>query len=258
MSRILVRRPSPRLADGELAHLERRPVDAQLALRQWHGYVAAFADRGWQVTEVTPLDEHPDGVFVEDTVVMLGDLAVLTAPGAPSRRGEVESTAAALAQLGIETARITEPGHLDGGDVLKIGTTVYVGRSARTDDEGIRQLVRLAATRGRQVIAVPVRKVLHLKSGVTALPDGTVIGYEPLVDEPDAFEKFLPVPEEHGTAVVALDDETVLMSAGAPRTAELFASRDLDVIAVPISEFEKLEGCVTCLSVRIRQPGQSP
>ena len=136
MSRILVRRPSPRLADGELTHLERRPVDAQLALRQWHGYVAAFADRGWQVTEVAPLDEHPDGVFVEDTVVMLGDLAVLTAPGAPSRRGEVESTAAALAQLGIETARITEPGHLDGGDVLKIGTTVYVGRGARTEADG--------------------------------------------------------------------------------------------------------------------------
>jgi dimethylargininase len=107
------------------------------------------------------------------------------------------------------------------------------------------------------VIAVPVRKVLHLKSGVTALPDGTVIGYEPLVDDPTAFEEFLPVPEEHGTAVVALDDKTVLMSADAPQTAELFASRDLDVIAVPISEFEKLEGCVTCLSVRIRQPGQS-
>ena len=85
MPQILVRRPSPRLADGELTHLDRQPVDPDLALRQWHGYVAAFADRGWQVTEVEPADQHPDGVFVEDTVVMFGDLAVICSPAAPTR-----------------------------------------------------------------------------------------------------------------------------------------------------------------------------
>ena len=252
MSQILVRRPSPRLADGELTHLDRQPVDVDLALRQWHGYAAAFAERGWQVTEVEPADQHPDGVFVEDTVVMIGDLAVLTSPGAPSRRGEVAGTAAAVEAIGLPIARITEPGHLDGGDVLKVGTTLYVGLSARTDDEGIRQLRELAEPRGRRVVVVPVSKVLHLKSGVAALPDGTVIGYKPLVDDPGAFERFLPVPEEHGTAVVALDEKTVLMSADAPQSSELFAARGFEVVAVPISEFEKLEGCVTCLSVRIR------
>jgi dimethylargininase len=252
MPQILVRRPSPRLADGELTHLERSPVDPALAQRQWQGYVAAFADRGWRVTEVAPADEHPDGVFVEDTVVMFDDLAVLTSPGAPSRVGEVSTTEAALAGLGVEVARITTPGHLDGGDVLKVGDTVYVGRGSRTDEEGLRQLTALAATRGRRVVAVPVTKVLHLKSAVTALPDGTVIGYEPQVDDPAAFPSFLGVPEPHGTAVVVLDDKTVLMSAGAPRTAELFAGRGLEVVTVPITEFEKLEGCVTCLSVRLR------
>jgi dimethylargininase len=252
MSQILVRRPSPRLADGELTNLYRQPVDPDLALRQWHGYVAAFVDRGWQMTEVEPADQHPDGVFVEDTVVMVGGLAVLTSPGAPSRRGEVASTAAAVEALGLPVARITEPGHLDGGDVLKVGTTVYVGLSTRTDKEGIRQLREVVKAHGRRVVVIPVRKVLHLKSGVTALPDGTVIGYEPLVDDPDAFETFLPVPEERGTAVVALDEKTVLLSADAPQSGELFAARGFDVVAVPISEFEKLEGCVTCLSVRIR------
>ena len=93
--------------------------------------------------------------------------------------------------------------------------------------------------------------MLHLKSGVTALPDGTVVGYEPL-DDPAAFAPFLAVPEEHGTAVVDLGDGAVLMSADAPRTAELYASRGLDVVTVPITEFERLEGCVTCLSVRLR------
>jgi dimethylargininase len=252
MPQILVRRPSPRLADGELTHLDPQPVDPELALRQWHGYVAAFADRGWQVTEVAPADEHPDGVFIEDAVVVFGDLAVLTSPGAVSRRGELVTTEDAVRALGLPIARITEPGHLDGGDVLKVGDTVYVGHSARTDAEGIRQLTELLEPRGRRVVEVPVSKVLHLKSGVTALPDGTVIGYEPLVDDPGAFPAFLGVPEEHGTAVVALDDKTVLMSDGAPRSSELFASRGYDVVAVPISEFEKLEGCVTCLSVRIR------
>ncbi|MEV4641942.1 dimethylargininase [Actinoplanes sp. NPDC049548] len=252
MPSILVRRPSPRLAEGELTHLDRRPVDADLALRQWQGYVAAFSDRGWQVVEVQPADEYPDGVFVEDTVVVFGDLAVLTSPGALSRRGEITSTATAVQALGLRVARISEPGHLDGGDVLEVGDTVYVGRSTRTDEEGVRQLQELIEPLGRRLVRVPVNRALHLKSAVTALPDGTIVGYEPLLDDPGIFDRFLPVPEELGSAVVVLDDKTVLMSAEAPRTSEVFAAHGLDVAAVPISEFEKLEGCVTCLSVRVR------
>ncbi|MFT4230054.1 MAG: N(G),N(G)-dimethylarginine dimethylaminohydrolase [Microbacterium sp.] len=252
MPRILARRPSPQLADGELTHLERAPVDAALALSQWEQYVDAFRSRGWDVTQIEPADEHADGVFVEDTVVMFDDLAVLTRPGAPSRRGEVETTRAALRALGIAHDEIRAPGTLEGGDVLKVGRTVYVGRTLRTDENGIAQLRDLLAPRGWEVVAVPVTRRLHLKSSVTALPDGTVIGYPPAVDDPAAFPAFLPVPEEHGTAVVVLDERTVLMSADAPQTAELFRARGLDVVTRPISEFEKLEGCVTCLSVRVR------
>lgn len=253
---LLVRRPAPTLADGELTHLERTPVDADLALQQWQAYVAAFGARGWIVHEVAPADQHPDGVFVEDTVVAFDDLAVLTSPGAAARRGEVASIATALATLStevpLEVARIDEPGHLDGGDVLKVGRTVYVGASKRTDRAGITQLTRLLEPRGWRVVAVPVTRVLHLKSGVTALPDGTVIGYPPSVDDPSAYLSFLAAPEEHGNAVVDLGGGAVLMSSDAPRSAELYADRGWEVVPVPISEFEKLEGCVTCLSVRIR------
>ena len=132
------------------------------------------------------------------------------------------------------------------------GTTVYVGLGSRTNEDGIRQLAAIIEPLGYRIVAVPVTRALHLKSSVTALPDGTVIGYPPLVDDPGVFPDFLAVPEPHGTAVVVLDDDTVLMSASAPKTARLLAERGLEVVIVPITEFEKLEGCVTCLSVRLR------
>lgn len=252
MPRLLVRPPSPTLAEGELTHLERVPVDASLAREQWESYVDAFRARGWDVVEVAADDTHPDGVFVEDAVVVFDDLAVLCRAGALSRRGETATIAPAVASLGLPLAEITAPGTLDGGDVLKVGRTVHVGRSARTNDEGIAQLRDLLEPAGWRVVAVPVTRVLHLKSAVTALPDGTVIGFEPLVDDASAFDDFLAVPEEHGTAVVVLDAQTVLMSADAPATAELLRRRGLEVVTVEVTEFEKLEGCVTCLSVRVR------
>lgn len=254
---ILVRRPSPALAHGELTHLERVPVDPDLALVQWQGYVDAFRGAGWDVVEVEPADEHPDGVFVEDAVVVVESLAVLSSPRAAARRGEIASTARALQALAddgvrLEVAAITGTGSLDGGDVLQVGDVIYVGQGTRTNAEGARQLAALVAPLGRRVVPLPVTKALHLKSTVTALPDGTVIGWAPLVDDPAVFERFLPVPEEHGTAVVGLGGNRVLMSADAPRTADVLAARGLEVVTVPISEFEHLEGCVTCLSVRIR------
>jgi dimethylargininase len=252
VARILVRRPSPRLAAGELTHVERVPVDADLALEQWQGYVDAFRGRGWDVTTVAPADEHPDGVFVEDAVVVFDGLAVLTSPGADSRRGELATIAPVIDGLGLAVHRLERPGTLDGGDVLKVGRTVFVGRSGRTNEAGIEQLRRILERAGWDVVAVPISRALHLKSAVTALPDGTVIGRSELVDDPASFPSFQHVPEPHGAAVVDLGDGTLVMSAAAPQTARLFRERGYDVIAVPISEFEKLEGCVTCLSVRIR------
>lgn len=252
MPRLLVRRPSPSLAEGELTHLDRVPVDPALALAQWQAYVQVFRSRGWEIVEIAPADEQPDGVFVEDAVVVFEDLAVLCRAGAASRRGEAETVRAGVSASGIEIAEIVAPGTLDGGDVLKIGRTVYVGASSRTNAAGIAQLRDLLEPRGWRVREVPVSRVLHLKSGVTALPDGTVVGYAPLVDDPSVFPAFIGVPEEHGTAVVVLDDRTVVMSSDAPETAAAHRARGLSVVTVDVSEFEKLEGCVTCLSVRVR------
>ena len=251
---VLVRRPGPRLADGLISHIERRPVDAGLALRQWESYVEALAGAGWRVVEVPPADDCPDAVFVEDPVVVYGKTAVLARSGAAERRAETEGLAAALD--GYDLRRIEAPGTLDGGDVLKIGTTVYVGRSDRTNDDGVRQLA--AHLPDATVVPVPVTKVLHLKSAVTALPDGTVIGYPPLVDDPSVFDRFLAVPEEGGSHVVLLGDDRVLMTASAPATAEQFRTMGLTPVTVDISEFEKLEGCVTCLSVRLRDTAEPP
>ncbi len=250
--RALVRRPSPRLAEGLLTHIDRTPVDAELALRQWEGYVAALAAAGWETIEVPPAPECADSAFVEDTVVMYGDLAVITRPGADERKPETAATEATLRELGYRIAHIEAPGTLDGGDVLKHSGTVWVGLGGRTNQAGHDQLAALLAPQGANVVGVGVEKVLHLKTAVTALPDGTIVGYEPLVDNVDVWDHFLPVPEEEGAHVVLLGGEAVLMSANAPRSARLFEQRGLRVVAVDIGEFEKLEGCVTCLSVRLR------
>ncbi|MFE4951171.1 dimethylargininase [Leifsonia sp. NPDC056665] len=248
----LVRIPAGDLSEGLVTHIDREAVDSEVADSQWDAYVAALSAAGWQTVEVASADQLADSVFVEDTAVVFGDTAVITRPGADSRKPEIAGTEAALRAQGLRLLRIEEPGTLDGGDVLKVGDTVYVGRGGRTNAEGIRQLRALVAPLGYTVVAVPVTKALHLKTAVTALPDGTVIGFEPLVDDARIFERFLPVPEAHGTAVVVLDDETVLMSSSAPGSVALVEDLGYTVIQVDISEFEKLEGCVTCLSIRIR------
>ncbi|MBH0098321.1 N(G),N(G)-dimethylarginine dimethylaminohydrolase [Salinibacterium sp. NSLL150] len=248
----LVRAPSSRMAEGELTHLDRVPVDAELADAQWEAYVAALKDNGFEVIEVPADDDLADSVFIEDTVVMFGEVAVLTSPGAESRQAEIVAVRTSIDDLGLELHEITEPGTLDGGDVLKVGSTVYVGRGGRTNAEGIRQLRAIVTPLGYTVIAVPVEKVLHLKSGVTALPDGTIIGYPDLVDNVDLYDRFLAVPEAEGAAVVVLSDDAVLMSSSAPQTAALIENLGYRVVTVDVSEFEKMEGCVTCLSVRIR------
>ncbi|GAA2302226.1 hypothetical protein GCM10010431_21810 [Streptomyces kunmingensis] len=136
----LVRRPGPRIADGLVTHVERTPVDAGKALTQWQGYVAALEAHGWETFLVEPADDCPDAVFVEDTVVVFRNVALITRPGAESRRGETPGVEEAVARLGCSVNWIWEPGTLDGGDVLKVGDTLYAGRGGRTNAAGVQQL----------------------------------------------------------------------------------------------------------------------
>ncbi len=248
----LVRQPSSRLADGLVMFREREAVDADLALRQWERYVKALRAAGWETIEVDPIDTCPDGVFIEDTMVVYRNLAVISHPGHPSRRPEVEAAEASVASLGYSVKRISAPGTLDGGDILKVGPTIYAGRGGRTNAEAVRQLRSFLEPLGARVIAVPVTKVLHLKSAVTALPDGTIVGHTPVVDNPSFFPHYMGVPEESGAHVVDLGDGLVMMAADCPKSTELIEDLGYEVVRVDVSEFQKLEGGVTCLSVRLR------
>ena len=237
------------MEDGIVTYVDRSPVDAALAAKQHAAYVDAVARAGWTIREVPHADDLPDSAFIEDTLVVCGALAVLTRPGAAERRAELAGAEEAVRALGLEFARIEAPGTLDGGDVLRVGSNIYVGRGGRTNDEGIRQLRGLLSPRGFQIIPVPLHRVLHLKSALTALPDGTVIAADTSLVDSSPFPALRVVPEEAGSHVVLLGENTVLMAASAPRSAQLFDDWGFDVIVVGIGEFEKMEGCVTCLSV---------
>jgi dimethylargininase len=253
LSRIaLVRQPSSHLDDGIVDNIEKVHVDLDNARKQWQGYVDALKAADWSVIEVDPADDCADSVFVEDTVVMYKNVAVISRPGADSRKPETVATKQTLTKLGCAIAEIVEPGTLDGGDILKVGDTIYVGRGGRTNASGVAQLRKILTPLGASVVTVPVNKVLHLKTAVTALPDGTVIGFEDYVDNVRIFDRFLPVPEPHGAAVVCLSETHLLISASAPESAELLRDLGYEVTEVEISEYEKLEGCPTCLSVRLR------
>ena len=254
----LVRRPVPSLQDGLVSHIERSPVDFELAMRQWLGYVEALNEHGWGTTEVPAAADCPDSVFIEDTMVVYRDLAIISRPGADSRKPEIVGAETALLPFGYRVQRIQDPGTLDGGDVLKVGETIYVGRGGRTNAEGIRQLRAALSPLGARVVAVPMTKVLHLKTAITALPDGSIIGWAAALDNPSFFPNFVPMPEVEGAHVVLLGGERLLMSASAPRSAALLRDLGYDPVLVELTEFEKLEGCVTCLSVRLREAPMTP
>jgi dimethylargininase len=252
VGRALVRPPGPRLADGIVTHIDRTPVDVGLAFEQWERYVDVLDAAGWTIIEVPGADECPDAVFVEDAVVVHRDVAIIAMPGADARKPEVLDVEKVVEAAGLEVAHIEAPGTLDGGDVLQVGDTIYVGRGGRTNAEGVRQLRALLRGRAVTVIAVPLSKVLHLKSAVTALPDGSIIGYLPLIDEPSLFAHLRSMPEEPGAHAVLLGGDRVLMASSGPKSADLVRELGYEPVLVDISEFEKLEGCVTCLSVRVR------
>lgn len=248
----LVRRPTPSIVGGLVTHIDRQPVDPELATRQWHAYVEALRNQCWDIVEVAPDDSCPDACFVEDAAVVFGDTAMICRPGHDARRAETGPVSDTLQQLGYKIATIEAPGTLDGGDVMKVGDTVWIGQGGRTNAAGIAQAKQILEAAGAKVIGTPNNKVLHLKSAVTALPDGRVVGYEPAVTNVDVFDSFIAMPEESGAHVVDLGENTLLMAAGCPESAELVRKLGYEPVLVDMSEFEKLEGCVTCLSIRLR------
>ena len=220
-----------------------------VAADQHAAYVEVLRAHGVAIHHLPDAPGHPDGMFVEDVVVVVGGLAIVTRPGAAPRRGETAGLAEHLDALGLEVVTVAAPGTLDGGDVLQIGACVYVGRSSRTHDHAIEQLRRWLVPLGRTAVPVDVTGALHLKTAVTALPDGELVARPDVVDlTPFGPRPVLLAPEPAGADVLLLDD-LVVVSARAPRTAELIAERGFEVVTVAIDELEKLEAGPTCLSV---------
>ena len=248
----IVRDASDALAECELSFVERSPIDLALARRQHATYVAALEAAGCEIRQAPSLQTMADAVFVEDTVVVVDELAVLTRPGAESRRGEVASMAETLRPL-RPLAWIEAPGTIDGGDVLRIGRNVYVGRSARSNDPGIEQLRALLAPHGYSVEGVRTRECLHLKSAVTAIADDSVlVNPHWLVDDPFGQYRRIEIDpgEEHAANALRVGD-AVLYPASFPRTAERLRAAGIDLRVLDVSELQKAEGATTCCSVLV-------
>jgi dimethylargininase len=246
----ITRKTGAAIVRCELTHLAREPIDVARAVAQHDAYERRLAELGMRVVSLPEEPDLPDAVFVEDTAVVLPDLAVITRPGAPSRRGESASVAAALAGY-RPTAAIRAPGTLDGGDVLVIGRRVFVGSSSRSNREGIEQLRRLVARHGFTIEAVPVMGCLHLKSAVTA------VGFDTLLLNSDwvarsAFPGVRHIeidPAEPYAANALLVGDTVVYPAAFPATAARLQGAGLRLATVDVSEIAKAEGGVTCCSL---------
>lgn len=207
---------------------------------------------------VPPLHELPDAVFVEDAVVILEEIAIIASLGSPARRGEVESLVPLLREF-RDIELIRPPGTLDGGDVLRIGRQLFVGASARTNPEGARQLGSIASRHGYRVIPAPVRGCLHLKTGVGFLGDRVLVNPGWIDPSPFGAVGTLWVPAgEPWAANTLLLDDTLVVASAFPETQELLSRSGYRVEALDISEFQKAEAGLTCLSVIFESGERAP
>jgi dimethylargininase len=248
--------PPVNMDDGLRTHVARVPIDHGRALCQHAAYCELLRRCGAEV-RVLDVNRHlPDGVFIEDTAVVLDELAVLASMGASARQAEVAGIAAELRPY-RDLHRVEMPARFEGGDVLCVGRTLLVGVSARTNEAGVRELGSIAGRHGYRVVPVPVRGCLHLKSACTALPDQRLLVNEAWLDLAplDEFERVAVPAEEPWAANTLSVGGWVCLDAAHGRTAELLEARGYRVRTVDLSEFAKAEGALTCMSLLL---GDSP
>jgi dimethylargininase len=254
MRRAFTRAVSSRLAECELTHLQRQPISAERAAAQHAAYEQALRDSGFEILRLPELSDCPDAVFVEDTALLLDGHAVILRPGIESRAGEVDSTAAGLSGH-FELHRL-ERGFVDGGDVLRIGQTLYVGLSTRTDSEGIGALRDVVAPLGFEVVQAELRNCLHLKTGATLagadMHGVSVLLYSKRAVDPLQFAHVEPLAVDESEPAAAncfRAGDRLILPAGNPRTAGALRDRGFQVTEVDVSELQKAEAGVTCMSL---------
>ncbi len=248
---------SPAIADCELTHLERTPIDVRTAREQHANYEAVLAELGCRIERLSAEPDLPDSVFVEDVAVVLNEVAVITRPGAESRRGERSSIERTL-QPYRPLAHISAPGTLDGGDVLVAGRDIHIGITSRSDTAAIDQFRSIVDDHGYRVHGTTVQGCLHLKSAVTAVDDDTLVLNPEWVDADDLGDRrcIAVDPSEPEAANVVRVGSTVLVAAAFPRTAERISDAGFDVRAVEASELAKAEGALTCCSLLFEASAQ--
>jgi dimethylargininase len=248
---IAVTRPvSPTLAECELTHLAREPIDVARATAQHAAYEQRLCELGARIVRVPAAPELPDAVFVEDTAIVLAEIAVITRPGAPRRRLETAAVATLLSAY-RPLCCLTPPATLDGGDVLQVGRTLYVGRSGRTNEAGIEQLRSLVAPFDYQVVPIEFTGCLHLKSAVTRIAGELLLANPGWVSSsPFRPLQTIPVDAREPYAANALRIAgTVVYPVQFPLTRDRLVERGLDVVSLDCSELAKAEGAVTCCSL---------
>jgi dimethylargininase len=254
----LTRAVSPAIAGCELTHLPRVAIDARKASAQHAEYERVLQDLGCAVQRLAAGPGMPDSVFIEDIAVVLDEIAILTRPGAESRRAESPAVAEALHSY-RPLARIEPPGTMDGGDVLVAGRSIFVGCSSRTNTAGIDQMRQLVAPLGYALHPVSVRGCLHLKSAATAASDEALL-VNPVWLRAGEFRGFdlihVDPGEAYGANIVRVTNR-LLYSAAFPRTQERLERRGFEVMTIDVSEIAKAEGAVTCCSL-IFNRGLSP
>jgi dimethylargininase len=246
----LTRAVSPTMGSCELTYLPRQAIDLARAVEQHERYRQCLADLGVRVILLPAEPALPDAVFVEDPVVVVNEVAVIARTGAASRRAETESLAQALAPF-RPLRRMREPATLEGGDVLRVGSTILVGLSPRTNQAGVAQLAAELEPFGYRVRPVAVRGALHFKTACSYVGDGMLLVNRRWLD-PAVLDgwKLIDVAEDEPWAANALRvGETVLMPAGFPRTEQILRRHGLRIQALDVSELQKAEGSVTCMSV---------
>jgi dimethylargininase len=249
----ITREVSPRFDECEITHIERTPIDLNVAGAQHHAYVNALSQLGCEVIELPAESDLPDSVFVEDTAFILPEVAVITRPGADSRKPETESIIRALSPH-IKLLRVREPATVDGGDVLVLGKNIYVGLSTRSNEEAIRQLNDLLCEYGYTVRGLELHDCLHLKSAVTRLDDRTLLLNKNWVDT-SHFATFdlieIDASEPYAANCLPVGGAIIFPTAF-PKTRAKLEERGYKLVTIDVSELAKAEGAVTCCSLIIQ------
>jgi len=254
LTRAIVRRPCGNFASGETTADLGMP-DLKQALRQHHAYCEALESCGLELIHLPPDDKHPDSTFVEDTAVLTSRGAVLTRPGAASRRDEVESIAAVVGKYLSNIHSIEEPGTLDAGDVCEAGEHFFIGVSRRTNEHGANQLARLLRSFGYTTSLIDIRgvsSILHLKSGLAYLSARRLVIIEALrhIQEFSGYDLIcLNSAEEYAANCLSLNGR-ILIASGFPRLKRELESLGHPIISLDMSEFQKMDGGLSCLSLR--------